>query len=166
MIPCTLDWISRMNKEYGIRPAKVLDVGSYDYNGNPRSLFPDSEYIGIDVKEGPNVDIVMDARKVIYEYGTRVFDAVLCLYVFEHIPRIYPVSHSTYFVLKTGGYFYLSVPDFGYPYHQAPDYWRFSEDTVRDVLMGIEGGYDILSLEHGKSQFGKHPVINCLGVKG
>jgi len=25
--------------------------------------------------------------------------------------------------------------------------------------------YMIISLEHGKSKFGKYPIINCLGVK-
>ena len=167
MIPCTLDWISRMNKEHGIEPAKVLDVGSYDYNGNPRSLFPDSEYIGIDIKEGPNVDFVssgvsldmiVNCPGVLY-----IPDAVLCLYIFEHIINVMGALEQAYYLLKPGGYFYIAVPTFGYPHHFPPDYWRFSEEAVREFIME---GYTIIDLEHGKSQFGKHPVINCLGVKG
>ena len=163
MIPCTLDWISRMNKEYGIRPAKVLDVGSYDYNGNPRSLFPDSEYIGIDIKPGPNVDMLCQVYNLSRWYGVYSLDAVLCLYVFEHLRFISDALKEIHYMLDQGGYFYVSVPTFRYPYHSSPDYWRFSEDAVRDVIME---SFDILDLEHGASQFGKHPVINCLGVKG
>jgi hypothetical protein len=37
---------------------RVLDIGSQDLNGNNRFLFENSQYIGIDVGEGRNVDIV------------------------------------------------------------------------------------------------------------
>jgi hypothetical protein len=42
----------------------VLDVGSLDINGNNRYLFDNCEYTGLDIGEGPNVDIVMP----IHEY--------------------------------------------------------------------------------------------------
>ena len=163
MIPCTLNWIARMNKEYGIEPLKVLDVGSYDSNGNPRSLFPGGEYTGIDIKEGANVDIVMSAYNLRAEFQEGEFDAVLCLHLLEHISNIANVLIEIFEVLKPGGYFYVSMPTIGFPYHSPPDYWRPSEEAMREYIME---GYFILDLEHGKSQFGKHPVISCLGVKG
>ena len=41
-------------------PTIVLDVGSYDVNGSYKSLFDPSvfEYTGLDMVDGPNVDIV------------------------------------------------------------------------------------------------------------
>ena len=37
---------------------RVLDIGSLDINGNNRFLFENYEYIGLDIGEGNNVDIV------------------------------------------------------------------------------------------------------------
>ena len=37
---------------------KVLDIGSLDINGSNRYLFEDCDYLGIDVGEGRNVDLV------------------------------------------------------------------------------------------------------------
>ena len=39
---------------------KILDVGSYDVNGNYRSIFESMghKYNGLDMERGPNVDIV------------------------------------------------------------------------------------------------------------
>ncbi len=41
---------------------RVLDVGSYDVNGSYRHLFDKSKYhyTGLDMEEGPNVDIVLN----------------------------------------------------------------------------------------------------------
>ena len=36
----------------------VVDIGSLDINGNTRFLFEDFEYTGVDIGEGPNVDVV------------------------------------------------------------------------------------------------------------
>ena len=37
--------------------AKILDIGSYDVNGNYRDIFIDErfEYTGLDMEDGPNV---------------------------------------------------------------------------------------------------------------
>ena len=38
---------------------KVLEIGSLDINGSVRPLFEDAEYyLGIDMQEGPGVDLV------------------------------------------------------------------------------------------------------------
>ena len=39
---------------------KVLDVGSFDVNGNYREIFESIglDYTGLDMEKGPNVDIV------------------------------------------------------------------------------------------------------------
>lgn len=164
MIESTLTWISNMNQEYNIKPVRVLDIGSWDYNGNPRHLFPDSKYIGIDIKDGPNVDEVVDAYDLYPHFKANHFDAVLCLHLFEHLKYIHYVLEEIDVVLiQPGGYLYVAMPTLGYPKHEYPkDYWRITEDTMREVIMD---GYEILSLEHAKSKFGKHPIINCLGIK-
>ncbi len=160
MIKRTLGWIERVNKKYNIHPKTVLDIGSFDYNGNPKYLFPDSIYTGIDIQDGPNVDRVMSVYQI---SDLDLVDAVLCLNVFEHIENPWKAVHEINIVLKRGGYFYVSVPTFGFPKHDYPkDYWRMGEDAVRDVIMA---GYNIISFESVKTDYGKHPIINCLGIK-
>jgi SAM-dependent methyltransferase len=59
----------------------VLDIGSLDINGNNRYLFEDYNYIGVDVGEGPNVDVVSKG----HEYKSeKLFDVVISSECFEH----------------------------------------------------------------------------------
>ena len=45
---------------------KVLDIGSLDINGSNRDLFENCDYIGLDVGEGKNVDIISIGHLFIY----------------------------------------------------------------------------------------------------
>ena len=141
----------------------MLDVGSLDTNGSPRSLFSDSEYTGVDIKNGKNVDVVADAHGLSKHFEEGSFDAVLCLNLLEHVSNPWRVVKQVEFVMKDGGYFYVSVPAIGFPQHDLPkDYWRMTESAVREIIMD---GYNILSFEHGVSSYGKYPIMDCMGVK-
>lgn len=60
---------------------RVLDLGSLDINGNNRYLFSDYEYVGVDIGEGKNVDVV--CRN--HEYRSeQKFDVVISSECFEH----------------------------------------------------------------------------------
>jgi SAM-dependent methyltransferase len=61
---------------------KVLDIGSLDINGNNRHLFQNCEYIGLDVAEGNNVDIVSLAHE--YNAPDETFDFIISNDCFEH----------------------------------------------------------------------------------
>ena len=170
MIPRTLTWIKEINKEHNIAPELVLEVGSKNkkINRSLRQLFPDSNYVGIDIRAGQNVNRVLSVYDLTKNYDRGCFDAVLCLYVLEHLKNIWLAVTEMNFVLKKGGFFYIAVPGLGYSKHEgksaggAKDYWRATEEAVREMIMD---GYDILSLEHARSAHKKLPVINCLGVK-
>ena len=62
---------------------RVLEIGSLNINGTVRDYIqPFAEkYIGIDMQEGPGVDIVHDAAKFT---KPNFFDVVVCAEVFEH----------------------------------------------------------------------------------
>ena len=174
MISKTLDWIERVNKEFNIVPGVVLDVGSRENTDSkgtstsPRQFFPDSNYLGVDVHAGHNVDRVLSVYDLAKTFQRNYFDAVLCIHVMEHLVNIWEAVDQMNFVLRKGGFFYVGVPGFGFPKHQgrsagdAKDYWRPSEEAVREMIFK---GYKILSFEHDKSRFGKHPIMHCLGVK-
>jgi len=165
MLRRTVRWVGQQVQKFGAE-GTALEIGSRSVSGGIVSLFPD--YIGIDLRAGNNVNIVMDAYDISKRFKRGSFDIVLCLYVLEHVPDIKRMLEQVDYALKDGGYFYVSVPLFGYPVHGylgegSRDYWRFSEEAVRDFIME---GYEIVASEIGRgNRPGAGPVMDCLGRK-
>jgi SAM-dependent methyltransferase len=67
------------------RDIKVIEIGSYDVNGSIRGLFGEVAYLGVDLIEGPNVDIVCEGDKVAYPDGA--YDISISCECFEHNPN-------------------------------------------------------------------------------
>jgi len=127
---------------------KTLDIGSFNVNGDVRDLFPD--YIGMDSRTGPNVDVVANAHGIPFECQT--FDNVVCLEMLEHDQNPFMTISEIWRVLKLGGSVIVTVPGIGFPRHDYPsDYWRFTGDGFR-VLFGIFT--DIKTIEDNDHVFG------------
>lgn len=62
----------------------VLEVGSLDINGSVRRFFEDCSYIGVDIAEGPCVDLVALGNEL--DFPDESFDVVLSCECFEHNP--------------------------------------------------------------------------------
>src|SRR5512139_2138223 len=64
----------------------IGDVGSADYNGSYRELLrqPRWRYCGIDVAEGPNVDVVLPSPYQ-FPFDDGHFDVIVSGQAFEHI---------------------------------------------------------------------------------
>ncbi|MGB5440950.1 MAG: methyltransferase domain-containing protein [Gammaproteobacteria bacterium] len=118
---------------------KVLDVGSYDVNGTLKPLF-DREgwsYTGMDVEQGPNVDVVLEDRNR-FPFDDESFDAIVSTSCFEHDEAFWLTFAEIVRTLKTGGYIYLNAPSTG-PYHGFPgDCWRFYKDAWAALAKGHE----------------------------
>jgi predicted SAM-dependent methyltransferase len=114
---------------------KCLDVGSYNVNGCVKSLF--SDYTGVDMRAGPNVDVVCDAKSL--DFDNRTFDIVTCLEMLEHCDDPFRAVHEMWRVLKTGGRLILTAPGISFPRHDYPsDYWRFTEDGLKILMRGMK----------------------------
>ena len=163
MFDSVLQWINKMRVEHDINPKTVLEVGSFDNKGDSaRSCFKSSEYIGIDIKGGSNVDIQMSVYDIYDVFESCYFDTVLCLHILEHLQKPWVAIDCISGVLKSGGYLFVSMPTFGFPRHDYPsDYWRATHEAITEVLMA---DYTILDINDDRSVFSKHPFINCLGV--
>jgi hypothetical protein len=61
----------------------ILEIGSYNVNGTIRDIFVNQEYIGVDVKKGPCVDIVYDGQNLDIKDK---FDLSISCECFEHNP--------------------------------------------------------------------------------
>lgn len=64
---------------------RVLDIGSLNINGSARDFFTDCEYVGVDVAEGPGVDVVGLGEEL--EFPDQCFDTVISAECFEHNPK-------------------------------------------------------------------------------
>ncbi|MCR6664783.1 MAG: class I SAM-dependent methyltransferase [Methyloversatilis sp.] len=63
---------------------RVLEVGSHDVNGSIRKIFEGSEYLGVDLFEGPGVDVVASGHELDFPDGA--FDITISSECFEHNP--------------------------------------------------------------------------------
>jgi hypothetical protein len=67
----------------------VLEVGSRYVNGSVRPLierfFSPKEYLGVDIKRGRFVDLILPAEKLIEHFGPESFDVVIATELLEHV---------------------------------------------------------------------------------
>ena len=80
---------------------RVLEVGSGEIGPSVRQYFEGCDYIGIDVAEGPGVDLVCSGQDL--AEPTRSFDVVLSCECFEHDPFWAETFANMIRMLKPGG---------------------------------------------------------------
>lgn len=122
------------------RPPQILQIGSRksvaDRNElNWRNLItrrfgPRARFVGIDLRDGDNVDHRLDIcappKTLAMALGGEAFDLVLCCHVLEHTPNPQRAARNITTLLRPGGLTYISTP-WSQAFHAAPDdYWRFS----------------------------------------
>ncbi|MBU1234769.1 MAG: class I SAM-dependent methyltransferase [Proteobacteria bacterium] len=140
----------------------VLDIGAQDINGSLKELVPHQvKYIGVDVAEGKNVDIVLDdPYKLPFEDGS--IDAIVSSSCFEHSEMFWLLFLEIMRILKKDGLFYLNAPSI-FVFHRFPvDCYRFFPDSGNALVKwGQRNGYDCILLEHYNTP-SKHAQIGEL----
>ena len=94
----------------------VLDIGGRSVNGTARCMFPNGRHTVIDIREGPDVDIVADAAT--WE-PSKEWDVVLCTEVFEHTPDYPAICATALKACKPGGRFIVTCAAPGRASHSA-----------------------------------------------
>ena len=142
-------------------PRRVVEFGSLDVNGNVRALLGEAEYIGVDLLEGPNVDVVANAAT--YEPPWRP-DLVLCLNMLEHTPEAEAIVANAHRILAPSGIFLVDVPGETWPVHSADGgplhegewYQAFTIESLWRLLGAFD---DTTFTENGRLIYG-------IGVRG
>jgi len=80
---------------------KVLEIGSRNVNGSCREFFGSKDYIGLDLSEGPGVDVICHAAD--YNGAVDSFDVIISCEALEHDRRWEDTLLSAYRMLKPGG---------------------------------------------------------------
>ncbi len=118
----------------------VLEVGSKDYGNTAsfRSVYTNSEYVGVDLEAGPGVDVIHDLAEGVGPLTPGKFKLIVCCSVMEHCPKPWALASTLHSLLAPGGVVYISVP-WVWRYHPYPDdYFRFSHRGVMSVFPEME----------------------------
>lgn len=126
-------------KKYAKKHDKILDVGSCSIQGDVvigrtyRSLLIEGkvEYIGLDIKPGTNVDLVVKDPYKWAEIKDNTYDLIISGQSFEHMEFFWLVFVEMTRVLKPNGYMCIIVPKYHMQHRFPVDCWRFLPDGMR-----------------------------------
>lgn len=119
-----------------VHEGRFLEVGSWDKKGSVRKVFKHADYLGVDLYEGDNVDVVMDALDLPTGLPDESpFDVVISVETLEHVRDWGAFLEACWGCVRVGGYLVLTACRPGKSYHGYPDdFWRFTEDDMRAVF--------------------------------
>ena len=126
-----MEWFAKTYVKDG-KEISVLDVGSYDVNGSYKKIFKDigAKYYGLDMEDGPNVDICPKNAYSWDEIENDKYDVVISGQALEHIEFFWITMEEMIRVTKKGGLICIIAPN-GFGEHRYPvDCWRFFTDGM------------------------------------
>lgn len=145
MHTAAFNFVSRIKTEYPdlFRNKRVLEYGSYDVNGTIRVLFENCEYIGIDFRPGPHVDVVSMAHEY---YPPWQADVVITMEMLEHDAMYTASLASMVGALKRGGSLIVTTASPHRPSHymegaSSPGWYMGL--AVSDIIDSIEDKFRI-----------------------
>lgn len=137
---------ANLREEY-IKGKSVIEVGSLDVNGSLRSIieaFEPTNYTGVDLSEGPGVDIVCHAEALVDIMGPEKFDLLISTEMMEHVLDWKKVISNFKKVLKPEGILLITTRSKGFFYHAYPhDFWRYESEDMTTIF----SDFKILAIE-------------------
>lgn len=138
-----MSWIGERVRDYGLSRRGTLEVGSLDVNGSVRGLFA-GPYTGLDMREGPGVDIVGTADAL--PFGAGEFEVVVSTEMLEHDPSPWRSLAEMGRVLRRDGHLLLTTRGNGFGEHHEPnDYWRFMPNSA--PILAELAGCDLIAYQ-------------------
>ena len=133
---------------------RVLDVGSFNVNGQLRDTLGVS--IGVDMRPGPGVDMVVNASDLVKEFGTESFDGVVSGDTLEHCEDWAATMENMWGVLKPSGALLVTLANPNKPYHGYPaDFHRWPLDRF----------VKLFGKNHIYGQFDENPSMGVVARK-
>ena len=135
-------------KETGINLSfeSVLEVGSKNYGNTAdfKSEFniSQSNYTGIDMEAGENVDLVLDFTQPFEVLDKALegkrFNLIICCSVFEHCSQPFRMAENIQRLLKSTGHVYVAAP-FVWRIHAYPDdLFRYTPSGLKVLFSDCE----------------------------
>ena len=115
----------------------IHEIGSYQVEGQEklidlRSMFAGQEYLGVDFRAGPGVDLVANVEKLPFPDAS--VGTVLALSTFEHVQHFWKGFDEVYRVLRSDGILVVSCPFYFHVHGYPSDYWRFTPYALDRML--------------------------------
>jgi SAM-dependent methyltransferase len=121
-----------------VQGKKVLEVGSYETNGSLRPLIESyipAQYTGVDIQNGPGVDVICKAEDILEVFGKESFDVIISTELLEHIRDWRKAINNFKDVCKIDGIILVTTRSYGCPYHGHPyDFWRYEIDDMKRIF--------------------------------
>jgi SAM-dependent methyltransferase len=140
-ISCVIFAATRLGNQ-NIVGKRVLEIGSYDINGSLRKFiefWQPAEYIGVDIEDGPGVDLICDAEKLMDIFSEESFDIVFSTELLEHVLNPKKVISNMKRLCKRNGTVLLTTRSYGFPFHSFPrDFWRFERSDMLNIFSDCE----------------------------
>lgn len=148
MHPAALHWAKLNVPEI---PRSVLDIGGADINCSLRVLYTWSQYLCVDIADGPGVDVVAP----FVEWAStqqHAYDLVVSFEVFEHTPTWPDMVAQVHRLLEPGGKFVGTCATGGRTPHSAyghdtlpPDeyYANVTPGELAEVFVGYFGDFTV-----------------------
>lgn len=114
---------------------KVVDFGSKDYNGSLKEMFTNETYIGVDISEGKNVDVVSKAHE--FKPQSR-FDIAVSGEMLEHDEYWRQSLQNMYDLLLPNGLLVISCAGKDRPEHGTRRTDGHLYGTTQDYYMNLE----------------------------
>ncbi|WP_158932529.1 class I SAM-dependent methyltransferase [Acidisphaera sp. S103] len=95
--------------------SKTLEIGSLDINGTIRKFFKGGSYTGLDVAEGPGVDVACQGQE--YDGPSNDFDTVISCEVMEHNPHWRETMTNMIRICRPGGLVIMTCATIGRKEH-------------------------------------------------
>ena len=134
------DWCLQLGndlKKYINKKTKVLEVGARNVNGTVRGELQQysGEWTGIDIMDGPGVDLLLDVTRITEYFPPQSFDVVISTEMLEHCRDWRKAILEMVRVLRPGGTLLLTTRSPGFEPHDYPaDYWRFSPADMNGIF--------------------------------
>ena len=139
-----------------IENPNIVEIGSFvknDHNELKSSILRSAvdtkfKYTGLDIVNGPNVDLLLkDPYKI--SLPDNSVDVVVSISTFEHTEFFWLVYLEILRILKPGGLFFLNVPSNGIYHRQSTDNWRLYQDRIIALeKWGRKNNFNPKVLEH------------------
>jgi hypothetical protein len=143
-----LEFIARCRE---MKNPVVLELGTKRSNPNVSTRHddwvPGARYLGTDLAEGLDVDLVADVHRLTQVTGSERFDAIISCSTFEHLKYPHVAAHELMKALRVGGVLYVQTHQ-SFPLHAYPyDYFRFSREGLAGAF-GTRMGFRVLACEY------------------
>jgi len=137
-----------------IEGKSVIEVGSYDYDGSLRTILESwnpARYVGVDIQQGPGVDLICPIEKLTEKFGSAQFDVVVSTELVEHLRDWRTGFSNLKNICRPNGTILLTTRSRGFKYHGYPhDFWRYEIEDMRAIF----SDFDIERLEEDGSMPG------------